>query len=104
MKKLLFTLLAVAVIAGIFVATCPDEKEHAKAILSIFEDTARPQDAAAIRLITKAVEDAITIDDYYIFNIGKVKSANSDKSVTFGILGKAYLLDKEAHTGKKVNK
>lgn len=104
MKKLMFTLLAVAAIAGIFVATCPDEKEHAKALLSIFEDAAKPQDAAAMRLITQAVEGAITVENYYIFNIGKVKSANSDKSITFGILGKAYLLDKEAHTGKKIKK
>ena len=88
MKKLLFTLLAVAVIAGIFVATCPDEKEHAKAILSIFEDAAKPQDAAAIRLITKAVEDAITIDDYYIFNIGKVKSAAPDGEIMRELLYK----------------
>lgn len=108
MKKLLFTLLAVAVIAGTLVATCPGKEAHADAILTVFKNADAKKDgkknsiaeAAAIKLLKGAVEDAINVDNYFIFSIGRPETSK-DKKITFGILGKAYLLDKEALIGKK---
>ncbi len=108
MKKLLFTLLAVAAIGGTLVATNPGKEAHADAILTVFDNADTREEitknkiaeAAAIRLLRGAIKDAINVDNYYIFSIGSPKT--SKKKITFGILGKVYLLDKESLTGKKV--
>lgn len=111
MKKLLITLLAISVIAGICVATCPDKKQHAEAVATIFDKTINEHKTnkqslaakkATLNIVKTALESLISVDNYYVFNVGKITQKDEKVSVTFGILNNVFILNEELFTGKKI--
>lgn len=106
MKKLLFILLALLLLAGACVITRPDKEKHSEAIVEAIVDAMnkktelKADKEAIISALNNAISPLIKVENYHIFSIGKMKYSGKNKDITFGILGNVFLLNKEALNGK----
>ncbi len=109
MKKTLFALLALFILAGILVITRPGKKQHtdviAQTIISAMGNNEKMENPQVSNFVRNSIKGAITtvmeVEDYYIFNIGKMNYAGSEKRISIGALGQVYVIDKENILGKK---
>ncbi len=107
MKKTLFTLLALLLLAGTCAITRPDKEKHsntiAKAITKVMSKKAGiKNDKTAVTNVLKGAVDAIIdIEDYYIFNMGKMSYGGNKKDISVGVLGQVFILNKELLRSKK---
>ena len=107
MKKLLFTLLAILVFAGICVATRPAKEKHSEAIIEIMNKSPKVDikaNKAVFNVIKNAINSTIEIDDCYLFNFGVLKKGDTNKKLTLGILGQVFVIDKNNSFSSKVKK
>ena len=105
MKKILFAVLAVLILAGIFAATRPEKDTHVITIVDAIgksSDTDIKANKTVYNVFISAVDNIIEIDDYFLFNIGIMKSEKGEKKLSVGALGTVFMLQKEF--GGKVNK
>ena len=105
MKKLLFVLLAILIFAGVCTATRPEKDTHVKTIVEAIgksSDTDIKANNTVYNVFISAVDNIIEIDDYFLFNIGIMKSEKREKKLSVGLLGTVFMLQKEF--GAKLNK
>ena len=100
----LITLVALVVIASV---TCPDKVKHTNALSdkmsSIIADKTRDDESGLAglgMLLGNAVSDAViknlvSVDDYFLFSLGKVYSEGEEHIVSFGIFGHVFTASKD---------
>lgn len=104
-KGLWFLLIAV-IIAGVMIMTCPSKEQHAEKIRSFamqkMNDEIQDKDGLtqglAILLgpfvVDKVLDYTLEVDNYFIFNVGRIKFDDVDKVVTIGVFNNVILLAK----------
>ena len=118
MKKLLFLIVFLAVIAGALIATCPDRNAHLEAIKSVVSEVANEEMDKQSNILTTGLASISTmltinmadtylksnliIRDHTLFNIGYISYNDDLRMISFGILNHVFTLDKE--TAKEMMK
>ena len=118
MKKFLFLIVFLAVIAGALIATCPDRNAHLEAIKSVVSEVANEEMDKQSNILTTGLASISTmltinmadtylksnliIRDHTLFNIGYISYNDDLRMISFGILNHVFTLDKE--TAKEMMK
>jgi hypothetical protein len=111
MKKLLFLIVFLAVIAGALIATCPDRNAHLEAIKSVVSEVANEEMDKQSNILTTGLASISTmltinmadtylksnliIRDHTFYNIGYISYKDDFTMVSLGILNHVFTLDKE---------
>ena len=111
MKKLLFLIVFLAVIAGALIATCPDRNAHLEAIKSVVSEVANEEMDKQSNILTTGLASISTmltinmadtylksnliIRDHTFYNIGYIIYKDDFTMVSLGILNHVFTLDKE---------
>ena len=104
MKAFLYSLLALVILAGVCVVTCPDKQAHIDEMQEIFNQTLfnelnegnDDQSLAAFgSLLTNStssflVKNSLKVDNYFLFSIGRLEVGNESHPLTFGILNHVF--------------
>ena len=118
MKKFLFLIVFLAVVAGALIATCPDRNAHLEAIKSVVSEVANEEMDKQSNILTTelaSISTMLTINmadtylksnliirDHTLFNIGYISYNDDLRMISFGILNHVFTLDKE--TAKEMMK
>ena len=118
MKKFLFLIVFLAVVAGALIATCPDRNAHLEAIKSVVSEVANEEMDKQSNILTTGLASISTmltiniadsylksnliIRDHTIYNIGYINYNDDLRMISFGILNHVFTLDKE--TAKEIMK
>lgn len=109
MKKIT-TLLIIIICFGILVISCPDERSHKEAVIQMASNAFRSEvddknnseynvaynfigNTIVGGVISLFVNFNFTIDNYFIFSVGKMDINGQRKTVSFGILGHVFTPD-----------
>lgn len=120
MKKIT-TLLIIVLCLGILVVSCPDERKHKDAVTQIASNAFRSEinnnidskedEAYAFvgnvlvgGVISFIVNFNFTVDNYFIFSIGKMNLNDHEKTVSFGILGHVFTFNRKQISAKVTDK
>jgi hypothetical protein len=118
MKKFLFLIVFLAVVAGALIATCPDRNTHLEAIKSVVSEVANEEMDKQSNILTTGLASISTmltiniadsylksnliIRDHTFYNIGYINYNDDLRMISFGILNHVFTLDKE--TAKEIMK
>lgn len=118
MKKFLFLIVFLAVVAGTLIATCPDRNAHLEAIKSVVSEVANEEMDKQSNILTTGLASISTmltinmadtylksnliIRDHTFYNIGYISYNDDLRMISFGILNHVFTLDKE--TAKEMMK
>ena len=118
MKKFLFLIVFLAVVAGALIATCPDRNAHLEAIKSVVSEVANEEMDKQSNILTTGLASISTmltiniadsylksnliIRDHTFDNIGYINYNDDLRMISFGILNHVFTLDKE--TAKEIMK
>lgn len=118
MKKFLFLIVFLAVVAGALITTCPDRNAHLEAIKSVVSEVANEEMDKQSNILTTGLASISTmltinmadtylksnliIRDHTLFNIGYISYNDDLRMISFGILNHVFTLDKE--TAKEMMK
>lgn len=118
MKKFLFLIVFLAVVAGALIATCPDRNAHLEAIKSVVSEVANEEMDKQSNILTTGLASISTmltiniadsylksnliIRDHTFYNIGYISYNDDLRMISFGILNHVFTLDKE--TAKEIMK
>jgi len=110
----LLTLLTVAVVVAAMVATCPDSRRHKEVVTNVMTETLNDMSASGaadddllthgIRVVgdllvgsvaETAVDKMLTVDNYFVCSIGRIRYDGNDHLVSAGILGHVFTVNKE---------
>lgn len=101
MKKILIAILAIVVIVGFFIISCPDKNAHVSALKQVVMEnkTEAPKDkwealgnALASSLAENLIDHSVYVKNYFIFS----KGVYEGKTVSIGLLGHVF-------TGKELS-
>lgn len=117
MSKILVTLIILAAIVGLAVATCPDSNAHKAALANViatavseevngtdstdtYDDTVEKMfrqisDTWTQRVIETAVDNLIHVDNHIVFSTGKVRYLGKEHTVSVGVFGHVFTIDKD---------
>lgn len=107
MRNLLIFTLIIVFIAGFCVISCPDKEAHSEAIMSnvnelIDEETTKDitnDNEKALVLFASSlvsgisnlvIDSRLTVENYFLFSIGKVTFEGESKIVSIGILNHIF--------------
>ena len=107
----LWTFVVFVVLIGVLAISKPDKSKHAEKIHSwgiqyLHEET--KDDAGLLKdlallfgpaLMDIAIDNVLIVDDYIIFNVGKIKYEEIDKTITIGVLNNVFFLPTPNNTG-----
>jgi len=118
MKKFLFLIVFLAVVAGALIATCPDRNAHLEAIKSVVSEVANEEMDRQSNILTTGLASISTmltiniadsylksnliIRDHTFYNIGYINYNDDLRMISCGILNHVFTLDKE--TAKEIMK
>lgn len=118
MKKFLFLIVFLAVVAGALIATCPDRNAHLETIKSVVSEVANEEMDKQSNILTTGLASISTmltiniadsylksnliIRDHTFYNIGYINYNDDLRMISFGILNHVFTLDKE--TAKEIMK
>lgn len=108
MKKLLSLAIIVALIAA--VVTCPGEEAHKEAIMNEMENSidttikdktglgdnkisrglSQIASGIASKILKPALALSLTVDNYYVFSVGKIGVDDTPKTVSIGAFGHVF--------------
>lgn len=106
MKKVT-TIIIIVLCLGILVISCPDERKHKEAVIQMTSNAFRSEmndavdskedevyaflgNTLASGVISLFVNFNFTVDNYFIFSVGKMNLNGKEKTVSFGILGHVF--------------
>ena len=108
MKKFIFLIVFLAVVAGVLIATCPDRNAHQEAIKSVVSEVVNDEVGKQSNIFTTelaSISTVLTINmadsylktnliikDHTLYNIGYV---NELRMISVGILNHVFTIDKE---------
>ena len=107
MRNLLIFTLILVFIAGICVVSCPDKESHSEAIMEnvnelIDEEATKDvtnESEKALALFASSlvsglsnivIDSRLTVDNYFLFSIGKVTFEGKKKVVSLGVLNHVF--------------
>ena len=109
MKKLIKTILILAVLAGIMLFTCPEEEKHFdKLTKEIVKSTQEETEEAGIlesignaiagtiseAVVKVYVKSQLKVENYYVLNVGKMYYDGEKRVVTIGAFNHVFCLVK----------
>lgn len=117
LSKILITLIILAAIVGLAVATCPDENAHktvlTDVVASAISDEASGKDSTfndngvvsklfrqmsdswTKEVVTAAVNNILHVDNHIVYSVGKVRLAGKEHTVSVGVFGHVFTIDKD---------
>ena len=107
MRNLLIFILILVFIAGICVVSCPDKESHSEAIMEnvnelIDEEATKDvtnESEKALALFASSlvsglsnivIDSRLTVDNYFLFSVGKVTFEGKKKVVSLGVLNHVF--------------
>lgn len=111
MKKIT-AILVIVICLGILVISCPDERKHKDAVTQMVSNAFRSEmnenidseddeayafvgNTLASGMISLFVNFNFTVDNYFIFSVGKMNINGQEKTVSLGILGHVFTPDRK---------
>lgn len=109
MKKLIKTILILAIIAVAMVFTCPEREKHVDKIASVMVKSSKekPEDTGVLQDIGNAILGAVNeklahtwvnsqlkVTDYKVLNVGKMYYKGEDRMVSIGAFNHVFCLVK----------
>lgn len=108
-------LVAVVLLVGLLVATCPKPEQHAQAVSGVVSETvsdafatdsADTDDPIAVamkefargathQVVSMVVSNALTVDNYGVCSVGRVHYADKSPVVSVGVLGHVFTVGKD---------
>ena len=111
MKKFIFLIVFLAVVAGVIIATCPDRNAHQEAIKSVVSEVVNDEVGKQSNIFTTelaSISTVLTINmadsylktnliikDHTLYNIGYVNYKDELRMISVGILNHVFTIDKE---------
>lgn len=117
LRAFLIALIALAVVVGLAVLTCPKEQDHKDALTTVVssaiseeeDSTAKTMqgddtvsklyrqmsDSWTKEVVKRAVDNLIHVDNHIVFSVGKVRLAGKTHNVSVGVFGHVFTVDKE---------
>ncbi len=107
MKKYLFPLLLLCVVL-VAALTCPDRQAHKNAVNTVIKEVVQEKVSEYVgsgvgNVVTSIVSPAtdwiidggLTVQNYLLFSIGKLKSGDEPKTISVGAFGHVFTFSKE---------
>ena len=105
MKRILSILIAVIVVA-VLALTCPDKKEHQEVICDTYAQALTEDDGETdvVSMIANSLTEKVanlyvannlTLKNYFVCNVGQLKTNEGVKTVSLGVLGHVFVFGKE---------
>lgn len=111
---LIGVLVVLLVVLGLLVATCPKARMHKEAVADVVSETVGeafqldsiPADDPASRsmksfaheatrqIVGVAVDQLLTVDNYWVCSVGRIRYADKRPVVSVGVLGHVFTVDK----------
>ena len=109
MKKFLFFIVLLAVMALVLIATCPDKATHHEAIKSVMSEVINAEmdnssidgslasigTVLAINLVDSYLNSNLMVRDRTFYNVGVVSYNGEFRMVSVGVLNHVFTIDKE---------
>lgn len=109
MKAVLYTLLALLILGGICVATCPDREAHSEALKDLVnqvitaELSGEEEDAGLAMfgsmigtgLSGLVIDNMLNVEDYLVCSIGTATYDGETHVVSVGLLNHVFTIDEE---------
>ena len=109
MKKLLFLILLLIVIAGALVATCPDKEAHREAVKGVMagvinsemdqskieETMASIGTMLAVSAVDAYLKSNLVIRDHTFYNIGVISYRGEFRMVSVGVLNHVFTISED---------
>lgn len=108
MKAILYTLLALLILGGICVATCPDRDAHSAALKDLVNkvitaELSKEEDADLLTFSSiigtglggLVIDNVLNVEDYYVCSIGTVTFNGETQVVSVGLLNHVFTIDEE---------
>ena len=109
MKAVLYTLLALLILGGICVATCPDKEAHSEALKDLVnqvitaELSGEEEDAGLAMfgsmigtgLSGLVIDNMLNVEDYLVCSIGTATYDGETHVVSVGLLNHVFTIDEE---------
>ena len=103
MKKVWYALLIVAVIC---LVTCPDKDAHTEALTNMANDVIQKEvantadgegwamlgSALGAGIANIAISTTLTVDNYFLFSVGRISWMGEEETVSVGILNHVFTL------------
>ncbi len=111
MKKLIKTILVLAILAGVMLFTCPEEQKHVDKLTNEIVETVQKgqdiDDSGLLEEIGKAlvgtvsetvvkvyVKSQLKVENYYVLNVGKMYYDGEKRVVTIGAFNHVFCMVK----------
>ena len=109
MKKLIKTIIVLAILAGVMFFTCPEEEKHVEKLTQEIVKSSQEdnEDASILESIGNAIAGTISeavvkvyvksqlkVDNYYVLNVGKMYYDGEKRVVTIGAFNHVFCLVK----------
>lgn len=109
MKKLIKTILVLAILAGVMLFTCPEEEKHVEKLTQEIVKSSQEnnEDAGFLESIGNAIAGTISeavvkvyvksqlkVENYYVLNVGKMFYDGEKRVVTIGAFNHVFCLVK----------
>ena len=109
MKAVLYTLLALLILGGVCVATCPDREAHSEALKDLVnqvitaELSGEEEDAGLVMfgsmigtgLSGLVIDNMLNVEDYLVCSIGTATYDGETHIVSVGLLNHVFTIDEE---------
>lgn len=108
MKAVLYTLLALLILGGICVATCPDREAHSEALKDLVNqvittELSGEEDAGLVMFGSMigtglgglVIDNMLNVEDYLVCSIGTVTYDGETQVVSVGLLNHVFTIDEE---------
>lgn len=108
MKAILYTLLALLILGGICVATCPDKEAHSAALKDLVNqvittELSGEEDAGLVMFGSMigtglgglVIDNMLNVEDYLVCSIGTVTYDGETQVVSVGLLNHVFTIDEE---------
>ena len=109
MKKFLFFIVLLAVLALVLIATCPDKAAHHEAIKSVMSEVINAEmdnssidesiasigTVLAVNLVDSYLNSNLMVRDRTFYNVGVISYDGEFRMVSVGVLNHVFTVDKE---------
>ncbi|MBR1688486.1 MAG: DUF4359 domain-containing protein [Prevotella sp.] len=111
MKKILWVLAFLVIVGMGLVATCPDRADHQRAVAEVADQALKEKIGSGgglvesgLRILGKmfagsvadvAVDQLLTVDNYYVVSIGRIEFNGKSHIVSVGLLNHIFTADKD---------
>ena len=109
MKAVLYTLLALLILGGICVATCPDREAHSEALKDLVNqvitaELSGEEEDAGLAMFSSmigtglsglVIDNMLNVEDYLVCSIGTATYDGETHVVSVGLLNHVFTIDEE---------